>query len=129
MLMIAFSFAATAADLQPDDRNKKDQNITIINNKKFFSLRDARRFSGNQKPMPLTAKPATLRQPIIMARERIPAIKSPAPEAKSSVLDNKPPAQDTVNLNTGNNGGNSAGGKANGGNSPVLDIFAPEDKK
>ena len=145
--VMAFSFAVAAAELQPDDKARadKEQKITIINGHKFFSLRDARHFSGPKKPMPLTTKKEP-RPPTIMSHERIPAVQAPAENATGRqagetinpkslgapfFVKSGTPATDEIKLPQDISGkantANPSENKSATVNSPVLDIFAPDE--
>lgn len=150
ILVVMFSFAAFAAEeLKPDAKpaevkakEEKEPKVTVINGQKFFSLREARHFSGIKKPMPLTGRPET-RKPTIMTHEHIPTVKSPAEnatETPAEIMKTTPvtpafkaPAAQDIHLpqDVGAKASNIASPIQNRPapvNSPVLDIFAPEEK-
>ncbi len=112
--------AALAADVQEDTKDKK---VIMVNGKKFFSLRDARRYSGGVKPIP-TPTGKQFRQPVVRNYSY------PAPVAASkkdtvttpvSAVAPVPPA-----IFPDNKSGRA--GENSGAHSAILDIFAPDSK-
>lgn len=144
MALIMVSFAALGAETKPDDkpvRSEKNDDITVINGQKFYSMRNARRFSGMKKPMPLTNKTEG-HKPLIANHDHFP---SPAPAenaASKAMADsanaNMPKRSEDIRLPQDLATKSTATTTATtlppankpatptATKSPVLDIFAPE---